>query len=237
MELLNIGNVLARHRRLVAIGLMLAVLSGLAADRRVAEGTSSGVAVQRVLVGPPDAPAIKADYTTNQTLIARTRLIGELMTTTSLRHQLRDASGLSADQFAVIGPAFRPPTIPVPLAVQGTRASATAAVPYVLTVESADATPIMTLTAGAPTAREAQRFVSAGTAVLGRLVGRAYGEGPGLTIQDLGPISATTAVNRPSYAKVAAAPIVTFLLWCSAIVLISGITRHRRREAGLLTAR
>jgi hypothetical protein len=230
MELLSVGSVLMRHRRLVVLGLVFAALAGLLASRHYAEETSSGVAVQRVFIGQPDSPAVKIDSVATQTLTTRVRLLANLMTSNRERVRLSAAARLPLDRFAVIGPASQPPTIPVPLAVQATRASATATTPYVLSLQAADANPIMTLTAGAATAVEAERFVNAATATLEQLVAKAYGEGPGLAVQPLGPVSVSTSVNRPSRVMVLIAPLMVFLFWCSGIVLVTGIARHHRRE-------
>ena len=230
MELLSIASVLLRHKRLLALGLLVAVLAGFMAQRRIGEATSSGQAIQQVLVGPPDAPAIKADSVATQTLIARAQLLADVMTSEPERQTLSTRSGVSLSQLAVIGPASRPPIVPVPLAVEGTRTGASAPTPYVLRVESADTNPIMTLTAGAPTLADAQRFVNAGTETLTELVGRSTGERVALSVEKLGPVTARTVVDRPSKMMIAVAPFMTLILWCSAIVLLSGIRRYRRRE-------
>lgn len=230
MELLSIGAVLLAHRRLLALGLLVAVLAGFMAQRRVGEATSSGEAIQRVLVGPPDAPAIKTDSVATQTLIARGQLLADVMTSEPERRALSTRSGVALDRLAVIGPASRPPIVPVPLAVEGTRTGASAPTPYVLRVESADTNPIMTLTAGAPTLADAQRFVDAGTATLTDLVGRSTGDRVALGVEKLGPVTARTVVNRPSKLMIVVAPVMTLILWCAAIVLLSGVRRFRRRE-------
>jgi hypothetical protein len=219
---------LARHRRFVALGLVVAVLAGLAADRRVAEPAASGVAVQRVLIGPSDAQAVNRDAVPIEVTLTRTKLLADLLSADASRTSIAATAGIPPARLAVKGPATMSPWVQVPLAVRATEVAAAASVPYVLTAEAADLNPIMTLTAGAPAAAVAADIVAAASSKLRALLAQGATVGPSLAVQPLGPIASRIVVQRPSHAVAVAVPLVVLVLWCAGIVIVAGITRRRR---------
>ena len=228
MELVGIMRLLLAHRKLLVVGVVLAVLVSVAANRRVGPTTSSGTAVERVLIGPADAVATNRATMPTETLVMRTKLLADLMSADRVRERITADAHIRPGQLAVKGPATMLPLEQVPLAVRATQAAAATGKPYVLTVEAADLTPIMTLTAGAPTAAQASDVVATATANLRRLVAEGASARGGIAVEPLGPVLARTVVQQPSRVKAMAASIVLLILWCSGIVIVAGIRRRPR---------
>lgn len=231
MELVGILHVLLAHRRLIALGAVLAALVAVVVDSRVESRSSSGVAIQRVLIGPPDAPAVNTDVQApTDALITRTKLLADLLSSDAVRTTIARGARIPPEQLVVKGPATLPPWVPAPLAVRASQVAAVARTPYVLTVEAADANPIMTLTAGAPGPRAAADLVSSATATVEDLLARNAHDPQALAVQPLGRAVAGAVVKRPSHLVTAAVPMVFLVLWCGGIVLVAGFAAQARRR-------
>ena len=229
MELVAIARVLRAHRLAVLLGVLLALGTAFMVERRVGEATSSGLAVERLLLGPPNAPVINRDVVDGESTMIRAKLLADVLSADSVREAIASRAGIAPDQFVVKGPATAMPWVQMPLDVRATQAAAAPGVPYVLTVEAADLNPIMTLTGGAPEEAEAARLVAAASDELAHMIAQPGNSASRLAAQSLGPIRSRTVHQVPSRILVVGAPLVVLVLWCSAVVLVGGLARRRRR--------
>jgi hypothetical protein len=231
MELIGIFRVLLSHHRLIVLGLAVAALAGMIADKRGGAERSSGIAVERVLIGPPDAPAGSADPVAAEGLLMRTKVLADLMSIDRFRMRIASSAGIRPDHLVVKGPATLRPWVQMPLPLRASEAAAAAGVPYVLTVEAADLHPILTLTGEAPDAAKATDIVAAGAANLREVITQSSTGDPGLAVQSLGPARAHTIFRSPSHIVAVAAAVGVLTMWCAGIVLVAGVARERRRQA------
>jgi hypothetical protein len=228
VELLGVLRLLGVHRKLIALGVIVAVLAGVAESRRIERQTASGAAAVRLLIAPPDSETNDADAHPTDELVTRTKLLGDLLSDARARAAIAARAGIAPEQLVVEGPATLPPWAQFPMAISATEAAAVAGTPYILTLEAATANPIMTMTGGAPTQAEAIKLVGAGTDALRALLDHGSRLGHAVAVQSLGPVGSRVIVAAHSKILVAILPVVVFGLWCVGIVLVAGFARQRR---------
>jgi hypothetical protein len=235
MELVALLRVLWRHRIVVALGGVVAI--GLALMLTRGPTIHSGVASMRVRLDTTTSELLVSNPPGAPTLGWRAQLLGDVMTTDTIRLQVARAMRTSADNVLITTPAQSVPAIPVSLPVAALEAAATAASskPFQVDVLAASPLPIIRIDARAPTRRDAARLVTV-TANLIRVTARAGAAAPGfpdlqpqdLAVRDTGPVRSRDIVNGPRRAMAAAVAFVVFVFWCSVVTLVAGLARVRR---------
>jgi hypothetical protein len=247
MEIVGILRALWRHRILLAVGILPAVLAALSMLYQVSplppqltsKETVTGVASTRVLLSAGRQPTVELDDAVNASLGSLTVLLADLMTTDDARAELARAVGAGPREVAAFGPSSGAPLIAIPLATQASEVARLTHEPFVLTLRTDGQVPIIALRATGPDSARAAKLLEQAAVELGEL---SKSDGPReakLRIEPLGPPVRSTLVDGPSVAIGVLAGLVTFLAWASAVVLVSGVARRRRarRAAHRATAR
>lgn len=240
MELVGIFRVLRRHRVLVAAGLIPALLVALALMFEVSiappgvasREATAGLATSRVLLVARDEPSADLGTAVTTSLAARSILLADLLATDRARTELARRASLSVTDLAVLGPAAGAPPLALPLALEATDAAATGPEPYRVTADADGIIPIITLRTTAPDAAAAGRVADAAAATLERLSAGNPGSRPTVAVERLGPAVLRTTVSSPGIAGALVAAALTFLVWCTGIVLVVGVHRSVRARRG-----
>jgi hypothetical protein len=238
MALVALARFLPLHRRLVAAGVVLAVVVGVFAGHRADHHLlPTGIATGRVLIDQQPSLATDLAGKGTETIGARTVLLGDLLATDTGKQAIARAAGLPWQQVSVAIPSMAGPISAVPLPAQAAEIAAATqnVLPYGVTVISTSAVPILTIVAHAPTVGQATRLVDGATVALRAIIAQ----------RTVSPEHAVVAnpIGRP-YARVAApasklppqavAPIVAlviFGLWCGGLLVTSAIARAWRGGA------
>ena len=144
MELVGILRLLARHRGLVACGIVLAVILGMwvafkvsvsppGLASRARDGFTSST---RVLVQVDDGLTPELDTEASLSLGRRARLIGDLMATDRIRADIARRAGLPLEQLTVIAPSTYAVPVVAPIANEANAAALAVAAPYLLLVDA-----------------------------------------------------------------------------------------------------
>ena len=232
MELISVLQVLERRRLLVALGLVIALLAGLAGagllpgSPGAGPAEATGLAQARLLLDTPAPLAADLDASAD-TIGAQAALLGDLM---AADHQVgaiaRDA-GVPIDQLLVRRLALTGPAAPSPLGIRAA-AAGTPARPYSVDVRVSPTLPILSIDAFAPDVRDATALAEAATTSFERLVADKSG---GLTVKSLEPGRAVHVAGAGGRGKLLglAAALGVFVLWCCAVVLAAGLARAARK--------
>jgi hypothetical protein len=238
MEMIAILRVLQRHRLLALAGLPLAALVGLALMYQVSlfppglasKDHASGVATQRLLIAAADAPSFGLGTDITGTLAGRAVLLGDLMSTDAVRADIARRAGLTPSELAIIGPSQGKPPLEISLAVAATEVANATTEPYLIAVSADGTIPIISMSVAAPNAAGAARVADAAAASLLQVMKDKTKGAPGLQIERLGLPQAKTIVDGPRKVMGVAAAFVFMVLWCSGIVLCTGLLRQWRRR-------
>jgi hypothetical protein len=246
MEIVDILRVLGRHRVLVGLGCLLAILVALKLTFRLSlmppglgsREQISGIATGRVLLTAPRTPAFDLKSTNiTGTLGVRSILMADLLSTDATRASIARGAGIKPDELGVITPAMGAPPVDIPFADAAVQAASVGTEPYRLTVTALGDNPIITLTVTAPDSAAAAKVVDAATGNLGRLIAASSANGPPLSYARLGPPVRQTVPSKSRKAMAVAAALVFLIMWCSAIVIVSGLRRRSRRRRGSASLR
>jgi hypothetical protein len=239
MEFVGMLRILTRHRALVGVGVVLAVLAAVSVLYHISPGslssrtTTSGTASVRVLIAAVGSEADQDQTSTDGTLGTRAKLLADMMATEATRATIARGAGVRADQVSVLTPAMGGPTVPIPLAVASTEAAATVPSAYVVGVSADGQVPIITIRGFAADAGAASRLTVAAVGGLKDLLATGA-KRPAFGAQSLGNVVPRTRVDSPSRPVALIAFVVVLSLWCAAIVFVSGLGRqwkHSRRRA------
>jgi hypothetical protein len=237
VEIIAILRVLRRHRILTALGIVPAVLAGLAVLFHVAllppklerRATTVGSASARVLLGAQEQPTPHLEASMNDSLGTRALILADLMATDEARARIAGGAGLAeGEAVAVYGPSTAAPPVAIPLATKATEAAGLSPEPYRLTVSTDGRVPIITLRATGADAAGAAKIVEAAAGALEQLLPSGTARRPGLLLQRLGPAVGTAHTEQPKAPVAVFGALVVFVLWCAAVVLVSGVARYRR---------
>jgi hypothetical protein len=243
MSLVSVLRLLWRARLLVAVGTVPALLIGAipayhvsigAPPRFESRGHSLGIASADVLVDSKSSQAVDLGeepvLIDIPGLIARARLLANLIATSPLRDQIARQAGIDPRTFLATAPSigFDSPR-PAP-------ATSTARQPNVMNVTFNEALPIVTINAEAADEAAAARIASVAASELGRYVGSlvAQDKVPGaheLVVKPLGAPVQATVRRGPRRLSGAIGFAFVFGLWCAAIVAVSRFTRGLREAA------
>jgi hypothetical protein len=245
MELLHILRALVRMRLLVcaglllaaAIGLMLAFEVSLAPPALVSRATLTGVAAAHVQIDTGPSLIASGDSDEFPVLEKQAGLLADLMASRRVEADIARRAGVVPAALLVVGPSMLRPLMPSPLAVSAAQAAAIAPEPHVLRIDAIGSTPLLRLTATAPSAAAARRLADAGIA---GITAAATGLGtPGaqrLVVRRLGPTRVAGMRSASKLPMAAAAATVLFAMWCGGLIVLSGVIRRRRRAAARTTA-
>jgi hypothetical protein len=230
MEFAAILRLLGRHRILMALGLVLAVVVAVLAVRGAT--TVTGLASMRVVVETPRSQLVDAAPPGSAAIQVRSQLLGDLVATTPVLMQIAKLAGISTSELTVVDPTLNRPVIATPLPTAAAQAAAGQVQPYVVTVNVPDDTlPIVELDGTAPDTQKATRLVRAAAAALTTVAAPA-GSTPAttLTVRAVAAPRVKNIVKAPRHMLGVAAALLTFILWCAGIVLVQGGRRRRRRR-------
>jgi len=225
---------------------VVALLVGLMAGGALGSGllygakTETGYAEAQIILDTPKPLAVDLKVS-DDTIVMQSALLAEHLQAPEQMAALAREAGVPRDGLTVITLPYVQ-LVPTELARRATRAASEPA-KYTLTVTPSPTVPIVSLVATAPdkpaAARVAQSvlpvlraFVAANgpVAVRGRSVKPRV---RALSVKPLGPVRATEiAGGGPKPVVVLVAFVVLFALWCSAIVISSGLMRAWRGLAG-----
>jgi hypothetical protein len=240
MELVALLRVLWRHKLVVAAGGLLAI--GLAVMLANKPTTRFGAASSKVLIDTPTSQLVDADPVGAPTLAWRAALLAELMGTDAIRVRIAREMGVAPQSLVITAPSQAVAPIPLPLPVKALDAAAASAArkPLQLSIDELRQLPIVRIDARAPSRRTAARLVTVASTVLADAVRAPAASATvhpvdlqDLVAHELGPVRSRAIVNGPRRVMAAGMAIAVFVLWCSGVMLISGLARARRRARGV----
>lgn len=245
MEVVSILRQLWRRRLIVAVGVAVALTAGVLIAYRVEAGVPPrfesrqyqvGIASAEVLVDSHSSQIIDLGGGPLRTdivaLTARARLLANIMAASPMKDQIARRAGIDPRTFSASAPSLGPDALK-PASLDSSPAALR---PNVMTVYYNETLPIVTADAQAADQATAARISSAAIAELGSYLETVAAQDKvpdarQLVIDPLGPARFAT-VERGARRRYA---IVAFLfvlgLWCTAIVLISGLARNWRDAA------
>jgi hypothetical protein len=242
-ELVSVLRLLWRARLLVAVGMALAVLVGMTLTYHVtlgapptleSRGHSVGIASAQVLVDSKSSQTVDLGedpvLIDIAGLIARARLLANLIATSPLRDEIARRAGIDPASFLATAPSIGFDS-PSPAA-----ASSTTAQPNVMNVTFNESLPIVTINAEAADEATAARISSAAASELGRYLDSlvALDEVPDahrLVVKQLGAPAHLTMRRGPRRLIAAIGFAFVFGLWCTGVVAVSRLRRGFREAA------
>jgi len=248
MESIIILRELWRLRLLVILGALLAVMCAVLVSYRVSLPSLKlesrqyhvGIASARMLIDTPASQVVDLNPKGADTLNARASLLANLMVSAPVKSIIARDAGVPADRLIAIAPTAPGsggPTVPTTLSQKASEASKTPGA-YLLTLQSDETLPIVSIDAQAPTAAAAARLANAATTGLRDYLRSVAGAQnlPAtrqIVVSGLGGAQAADQVRGPRKLFAIAAFVFVFGFACFAIIMISGIARGWRRAAAL----
>jgi hypothetical protein len=251
MELVGLGRVLWRRRRLIALGAVVAIAIGIVLGG--APPARSGFAQTAVIVDTPRSQLVDNAPLGGDSMNWRASLLAHLMATEANKDALARRLGIRRDDLAVVDPALAIPEIASSLPKAASQMAGVTAVPYVLTVHLRDDTlPVIAIDAVAPDRQAASRLATAAREVL-----RAGAPPPQpeatvsdedatsdafrsdltqlqpFVVRDVGPVRAKAIVEGSFPVKAVGAAVFVFVLWTIAAVVLPLLAFLTRRRGGM----
>jgi hypothetical protein len=238
MEIVSFLRILARHRVAVTFGVVLAALAGAATYKLSSKSHDTAIAWGNMILAEPHTTPSALDSRISGSLADRATLLADLATTESARNAIAHAAGLPAADVAVQGPAMGAPQIPIPMPVAAQPVALPTAL-YTASVSTEDPAtgsqvPIIHVMVTGPVLATEERVVTAVMKSMEGIVGSPI-HAAGVSSLVAQPLGAPqVVVEAPSSHKVFAVlvPIVVLIMWCSAIVIGSGLARRARSRRG-----
>jgi hypothetical protein len=241
MSTVSILRRLWRHRILVAISLIVAVLAGTAVVYQLPGFQSRkydvGIVTAHILVDTPNSQIVQVSPRGTATLGEQTLLLASLMVDGTIKSAIAQKAGLSASRLVGVNAAVTEPSAsgPSPVIPPSGR-NAYVIMTQVMTDSAGNNLPIIELQAQAPTSAAAEKLASATLSALrDYLSSRAQVEQVSdtnrLQVGELGLFQATTQSMGPSNSLGVLVTLFVFFLECG---LITGLPSLRRawRAAG-----
>src|SRR3954447_15717494 len=160
MELVDLIRALWRRRLLAIVG-VLASLALAAKAVTKPPGPASGFAHTRVMLELPKSQLVVPFQEGEDSMLWRSHLIADLMTTTETTKAIAQAAHVPADQLRIQQLTLYDSIVPTPLPLQTQKTAAIIYQPYVLTVRYAWNLPVIEVEAAAPNADAAGRLATA----------------------------------------------------------------------------
>jgi hypothetical protein len=232
MEVVAALRLLWRRRIRVGIGAVLALAVAVAVGRSPVP--ASGLAKTRVVVDTPRSQLVTGAPRGADTLYWRATLLAMRLGTDAARQQLARETQVPADKIAVTDVELTAPSVPASLPTAAVQAATVTPEPYVLTVDTNDVLPIVSIETTAPDRVGATRLAEA--AVHALQAGASPGDtaaAQGLSIQQVSPIVARVIPGGPGRMKMALVAVVVFGLWCLCLLVGPAVAGAQRtiREA------
>lgn len=245
MDLIPVLRALARHRLLLALGVVLAVLVGLLLAFRVtlspleltSRRTVSLSASASVLVEPPRRVPVERGTELSSTLPLRAGLLADLLLTDSARTQIAESLGAHPDEVVVFGPATAAPYVGVPTAARASEAATATGEPYVLTLATSQTVPIIRLEASAVDRARANALINAAIATLGRIAAEGTKPERAIRLIPLGLPRFTEKADSRYVGVAIAGALLVLGLWIAALGVLERVARTTavRRRARHVT--
>ena len=241
MELVGVLRILARHRLLVVAGLVVSLIGAGAMFKLTDKTTTSAISWGRALMTTPRSTASDIDPRVAETLPERTTLLADLMTTLTARQDIARSAGVPIAQLGIRSPAMGVAQVAIPLPVAAEQAGLPHAT-YVADVTPAAGgqVPIIGVTVTGPSTVVADRIVDGLIGEM-RSVGNSQ-RGHAVIVEPLGRPTARIFSHGARKSTAALLALGVFGLWCSVIVVVSGLARrsrvqrqHRRQSRSSLT--
>jgi hypothetical protein len=249
MEFALILRELARHRRALAVGVLVAAIAAVLSVYRIegfklkSSSLQHSSASTQVLVDSQSS-VIGNSAQSTEPLAARAAVYANFMTSPVVLSLIGKQVGLSGDQIYAAGPvsASEPRVEQEPTALRRNVQITGETKPYRLNFESQQALPTVTINSQAPTTPQAVALANAAAVgmqqyVAGIETANKVPSGIRIAIRQLGP--ATGAVADAGIRKSTAAMVfvAVFLLWCVLVLVISRFRESWRASAALQGAR
>jgi hypothetical protein len=247
MSTVSILRRLWRHRILVAIALVLAMLAGTAVVYQLPSLQSRkydvGIVTAHILVDTPNSQIVQVSPRGTATLGEQTLLLASLMVDGTIKSAIAQKAGLPASKLVGVNAAVTEPGASGPAAiVPPSGRNAYVITTQVMTDSAGNNLPIIALEAQAPSSAEAEKLANATLSALrSYLSSRAEVEGVADTnrmqVGELGLNEATTQAMGPSTSLGVIVFLLVFLLECGLIIGVPSLRRawraagQREREA------
>jgi hypothetical protein len=248
MTVVAIARELWRHRLVVIVGALLVLVAQLTSVYRVGLGVPPTFDSRQYHVGIASG-AVLIDSQSSQTvdlgggevkvdvgaLSARAKLLANLLVTRPLRDEIAGAAGVSTTrlitQLSSTTEPGTPPSEATDVSVQPTDPDAN-----IVSLQTSDTVPIITINAQAPSERTATQIVQSTVSTLRSYLdsiaaSNAVPENRKLVMRALGKPTSATALRGPRKSHAALLFIVLMSLWCAAILAFSGLAKAWRSPA------
>ena len=249
MELVGMLRVLWRHRLLVVVAALIAVLVGLGVAYRIgfpakleSRQYHVGLGTVTALVDTPSSQVVDLGGKTGAdiaTLSGRAQLLASLMTSSPIKDEIATRSGVSPDRLIAVSAAGAPPGAPASggASVNKSDPKANILTAGIPNVETGDV-PIISVTTQAPQAAVAARLANASIAVLKEHLQTVAGidrvpDARRVVVTQLGRARASDEVRGPSRVMALVAAFFVFVFGCLAILGISALVSGWRQAAEL----
>ena len=248
MELITIVRRLWLRRTLVAVGLVLSMLVGIAMAFRVTAGFPPTFESRRYQVGIASAGML-VDSTNSQvidlggglnradigSLSARARLLANLVTTSPLKDRIAARGGVRPDRLVALPPSDALEAAPSQIET-GTTVRRSDPDANVLTVQVNETLPIITANTQAPSAVGAARLATAAVVELTEYLRQAAENGSvpyarRLVVKPLGSARSAQVARGSQRRFAAVAVLLLFGLWCLGILGAAEFARGWRQLA------
>lgn len=241
MSTVSILRRLWRHRILVAVALILAIVVGTSVVYQLPSLQSRnydvGVVTAHILVDTPNSQIVQVSPRGTATLGEQTLLLASLMVDGTIKSAIAHKAGLQPQQLVGVNAAVTEPSAsgPSPVVPPSGR-DAYVITTQVMTDSAGDQLPIIALQAQAPTSAAAEKLTNATISALrDYLNSRASVEDVSITnrlqVGALGLSQATTETMGPSKSLAVIAALLVFLLGCGLILGVPGFRRAWRAAA------
>jgi hypothetical protein len=245
MTVVAIARELWRHRRLVAVGGLVVLLLQVMSVYHVALGVPPRLDSRQYHVGIASG-AVLIDSQSSQTvdlgggevkvdvgsLSARASLLANLLVTRPLRDEIAAGTGVPTTRLITQLSSTTEPGHPTSggtdVSVRPTDRDAN-----IVSLQTSDTVPIITINAQAPTERTATRIVQSTVSTLSRYLdsiaaSNAVPQNRKLVMRALGKPTSATALRGPRKTHAALLFIVLMALWCAGILALSGLAKAWR---------
>lgn len=242
MSTVSILRRLWRHRILVAVALLLAVLAGTAVVYQLPSLQSRkydvGIVTAHILVDTPNSQIVQVSPRGTATLGEQTLLLASLMVDGTIKSAIASKAGLPTGKLVGINAAVTEPGAagPAPIVPPSGR-NAYVITTQVMTDSAGNNLPIIALQAQAPTSAAAEKLANATLSALrdylsSRAAAEQVSETNRLQVGELGLNQATTQAMGPSNSLAVIVFLLVFMLECGLIIGVPSL-RRAWRAAGL----
>lgn len=231
-----------RLRRVVRVGIVLAILGALLVSYRVSLGIppqlesrqySAGVAEAEVLVDSPKSQVVDLGGGESEDeaesaqidllgLTTRARLLASLMSSSPLKDNVASAAGIRPDKLIVVGPAGEETA---PRATTGTTVALGDRAANVITLYVDETLPIIVIQVEAPEAATASRLAAAAVSELPAYLDTVAAaenvpDARQLVIEPLGPAASSEIAKGPGQLAAIFVGILILGAWCLAAIVV-----------------